>query len=204
MAVFRLAGVFGVPEAAQCRYSGWGEGGGTMNAEYRPTLTNVRVYRSIADDAYKQMWADMDANVRPGREGSDCVVKIFDPEQLSFKQAMISVVFTCVWLEATLHLLIVGNIGRNAYTNKVDHSGYRDKLNLLDCWDEELLRHVDRLQQVRRELVHENAHFEYNDAGEFAGELRIAQDEAENARAVMLTVEKRFGLPDGRDWPGNG
>lgn len=165
-----------------------------MISAQRPVLTNVGVYRSIADEAYSEMSADMDANVRPGPEGSDVVIKTFDPEQRSFKQAMISVVFTCIWLEATLHLLIVGKLGREGYTNKIDRSGYGDKLTLLDCGDEELLRTAERLREARRELVHEKAHFEFNDAGEFTGELRAAQDEAENARVVMLAVENRFGL----------
>ena len=167
-----------------------------MNSARRPVLTNVGIYRSIADDAYRQMAADMAENVRPGPEGSDVVIKTFDPEQLSFKQAMISVVFTCIWLEAVLHLLIVGKLGRKAYTRKVDRSGYGAKLSLLGCRDETLLRNVGRLRQARRELVHEKAHLEFNDAGEFTGELRGAQDEAENARAVMLAVERGFGLAD--------
>ncbi len=83
-----------------------------------------------------------------------------------------------------------------AYTNKVDHAGYGDMLTLLGCGDEELLGKVERLQQARRELVHEKAHLEFNDAGEFTGESRTAQDEAENARTVVLAVEKWFGLPD--------
>ena len=165
-----------------------------MNSAHRPILTNVGIYRSIAEDAYRQMAADMDENVQAAAEGSDVVVKAFDPAQLSFKQAMISVVFTCIWLEAALHLLIVGKLGREAYTNKVDYSGYGAKLALLGCGDEDLLANVERLQQARRELVHEKAHFEFNDAREFTGELRGAQDEAENARAVMLAVEKCFGL----------
>ena len=41
-----------------------------------------------------------------------------DPKQRSFKQAMISVVFTCIWLEATLHLLIVGKCGRKGLHEK--------------------------------------------------------------------------------------
>ena len=164
-----------------------------MISAHRPVLTNVGIFRSIADDAYRQMSTDMDAHLRAVAEGSDVVVKTFDSEQLSFKQAMISVVFTCIWLEATLHLLIVGKCGRKGYTNKVDGSGYVAKLKLLDCRDEELLSNVERLRKARRELVHEKAHCEFNDAGEFTGELRGAQDEAENARAVMLAVEKRFG-----------
>ena len=116
---------------------------------------------------------------------------------------MISVVFTCIWLEAALHLLIVATLGRDAYTKKVDYSSYADKLTLLGCGDEDLLGDVERLQKARRELVHEKAHFEFNDAGEFTGELRTAQDEAESARAVMLAVGEWFGLPDSCDCAGN-
>lgn len=167
-----------------------------MISAHWPVLTNVSIYRSIADDAYRQMSTDLDTHVRAVAQGSDVVVKTLDPEQLSFKQAMISVVFTCIWLEATLHLLIVGRYGRKGYTKKVDRYGYGAKLSLLDCRDEELLSNVERLRKARRELVHEKAHSAFNDAGEFTGELRGAQDEAENARAVMLAVEKRFALAD--------
>ncbi len=160
----------------------------------RLPLTNIDVYRSMADDACRAMSADMDVNVRPGPEKSNVVVKTFDPERSSFKQAMISIVFTCIWLEAALHLLMVGRRGREGYTEKIDHSSYENKLRLLDCGDEELLRKVAQLQCARRELVHEKAHLEFNDAGDFTGKVRTAQDEAENARAVMLAVENRFGL----------
>ena len=115
---------------------------------------------------------------------------------LSFKQAMISVIFTCIWLEATLHLRLVGKLGRKGYTNRVDKSRYGAKLTLLGCRDEELLMNVDRLQNARNELVHEKAHFEFNDTGEFTGELRGAQDEAENARTIMLAVEKWLDQAD--------
>ena len=103
------------------------------------------------------MAADMAENVRAVPGGA--VVKTFDPEQLSFKQAMISVVFTCIWLEAVLHLLIVRNLGREAYTNKVDFSGYAAKLTLLGCGDEDLLRNAERLREARRELIHEKGAF---------------------------------------------
>ena len=165
-----------------------------MNSGQRPVLTNVRIFRSIAEDAYRQMAAGMAEDVRAVQGGAGAVVETFDPEQLSFKQAMISVVFTCVWLEATLHLLIVRNLGREAYTNKVDRSDYAAKLTLLACGDGDLLRNAERLQAARRDLIHEKAHFKFNDEGLFTGEIRTAQDEAENARAVMLSVEGWFGL----------
>ena len=119
--------------------------------------------------------------------------KIFDPEQTSFKQAMIATVFTCIWLEATLQLLIVDKFGRNCF-REVDKDPYETKLQLLGCEDEELLKKAVRLRRARRELVHEKAHSEFNDRGEFTGALRTAQEEAANARAVMVGVEKWFGL----------
>ena len=166
-----------------------------MTSEHKPILTNVGVYRSIADAAYRKVSEDMGENVRPRPDGDPGVIKAFDPEQLSFKQAMISVVFTCIWLEATLHLLIVGKHGRKCF-REVDKVPYETKLHLLGCRNAELLKNAVCLRKARRELVHEKAHFEFNDTGEFTGVLRIAQDEAENARAVMLGVEKWFGLAD--------
>ena len=166
-----------------------------MTSEPKPILTNVGVYRSIADAAYRKMCEDLGDNAGPRPDGGPGVIKVFDPERTSFKQAMISVVFTCTWLEATLHLLIVGKYGRKCF-KEVDREPYETKLDLLDCRDAELLKNVVRLRKGRRELVHEKAHFQFNDAGEFIGELRTAQDEAENARAVMLDVEKWFGLAD--------
>ena len=50
-----------------------------MISAQMPLLTNVVIYRSIADEAYREMSADMAANFRPGPEGSDVVIKTFDP-----------------------------------------------------------------------------------------------------------------------------
>lgn len=160
-----------------------------MKSKHKLILTNVRIFRSIADTAYEKMSEDMDKRVRPKPDGSAGVIKTFDPEQMSFKEAMISIVFTCIWLEAILHLLIVQKYGKK-YFKKVDHDSYEKKLQLLECCDEQLLKNVERLRTARRELVHEKAHFEYNESGEFTGEWKTAQGEAENARAVIVGVDK--------------
>ena len=94
-----------------------------------------------------------------------------------------------------MHLLIVDRYGKNCF-REVDKDPYETKLQLLGCGEEELLKKVGRLRRVRRELVHEKAHFEFNDRGEFTGALRTAQEEAENARAVMVGVENWIGLAD--------
>ena len=165
-----------------------------MTLKHKPILSNVGIYRSIADAAYWKMSKDMNEKTQPKPDGSLGVIKTFDPEQMSFKQSMISVVFTCIWLEATLHLLINQKNGSKGYKNQVDRWTYERKLKLLDCRDEKLLTMVGQLRRVRTELVHEKAHLEFNDTGEFTGELMMGQEEAENARAVMLGIEKWFDL----------
>ena len=160
-----------------------------MEVEHKPVFTNVHIFGAIADTAYNKMSEDMDKNVRSKPDGSPGVIKTFDPEQTSFKEAMISIVFSCIWLEALLHLLIVRKFGRKRF-RKVDKYTYEKKLELLECSNEQLLGNVERLRTARRELVHEKAHSEYGDAGEFTGEQRTAQDEAENARAVIVEVRK--------------
>ena len=135
------------------------------------------------------MAEDLDRNVRPNADGGGGAIKRFDPERRSFKQAMISVVFTGIWLEATLHLLIVDRYGKNRF-EELDRRPYERKLEALGCGDEDLRRRVVRLREARRELVHEKAHLEFNEEGEFTGELRTAQEEAEYARLVMEGIER--------------
>ena len=164
-----------------------------MTAGPRLILSNVCTYKAIADDAYQKMAEDLERNVRPNPDGRGGAIKRFDPERRSFKQAMVSIVFTCMWLEATLHLLIVGRCGKNRF-EELDRHPYERKLEALGCGNEDLLRRVGRLRKARRELVHEKAHLEFNDEGEFTGELMTAQEEAENARGVMEGVEHWFGV----------
>ena len=161
-----------------------------MEAERKPVFTNVHTFGAIADAAYERMSEDMAKNVRAMPDGSPGTIKIFDPEQTSFKDAMISIVFSCIWLEALLHLLIVQKLGRKCF-DKVDRRlSYGQKLQLLGCTDERLLGLTARLQQSRRRLVHEKAHLDFNDEGVFTGEVTTAQCEAENAKKVMERVRE--------------
>ena len=161
-----------------------------MEAERKPVFTNVHIFGAIADAAYERMHEDMANNVRPMPDGSPGTIKVFDLEQRSFKDAMISIVFSCIWLEALLHLLIVQRLGRECF-KKVDRQmSYGEKLSLLGCSDDKLLDWIGQLQGSRRQLVHEKAHLEYAEDGAFAGEVRTAQDEAENARRVMVGVRQ--------------
>ena len=159
-----------------------------MEAERKPVFTNVHIFGAIADAAYERMSEDMAKNVRAMPDGSPGTIKVLDPEQKSFKDAMISIVFSCIWLEALLHLLIVRQFGRKCF-EKVDRGlSYGDKLRLLGCSDDQLLEWTGQLQGSRRQLVHEKAHLDYSDEGVFTGEVKTAQEEAENARRVMTGV----------------
>lgn len=140
--------------------------------------TNVEVYREIADEAYQGMVTLTAAARRPKPDGSPGWIVTYDPGQTSFKQAMISLVFTGMWLEAALHLLIVTTYGKDKF-KEYDRKSYEEKLSLLGCNDQELLKSVSRFRKARRDMVHEKAHFDNS-------EIKWAQKEAENAHALIL------------------
>jgi hypothetical protein len=147
-------------------------------------LTNVEVYRTIADEAYKKMVQSVEAGRRPKADGTAGWIVTYDPDQTSFKQAMISLVFTAMWIEALMHLLIVKAYGKDKF-KEYDFKSYEEKLTMLGCTDEKLLNSVYRFRKTRKALVHEKAHFD-------DGEIRWAQKEAENAHGLIAAIYARF------------
>lgn len=150
----------------------------------RPVFTNIATYKAIADAAHAQMIAAIEAGRRPKLDGSPGWIITLDPEQTSFKQAMISIVFTGMWLEALMHQLIVRGHGEEVF-KAYDFRSYEDKLKLLGCEDEGILERAKRFRTTRKDLVHEKAYT--NDA-----EMRRAQDEAENAHELLTAVHNHF------------
>ncbi len=108
----------------------------------------------------------------------------FDPDQRSFKQAMVTIVFTGMWLEALLHLLIVREHGKDKF-KEFDFKSYADKIRLLGCSDQKILDAAIKFQKSRKELVHEKAHFD-------TGVIKTAQDEADNAHQLLLAIDSLF------------
>src|SRR5437867_2683556 len=98
--------------------------GGIMD---RLVITNVEVYRAIADDAYQEMAQLLKAGRRPNEDVSPGWIITFDPNRTSFKRAMISIVFTGMWLEALMHLLIVRDYGEDKF-KEYDWKSYEEKL----------------------------------------------------------------------------
>jgi hypothetical protein len=147
-------------------------------------ITNVSTYKAVAADAHKAMCELVSSGRRPKDDGSPGWILTFDPEQKSFKQAMITIVFTGIWLEALFHLLIVRNHGKDKF-KEFDFKPYSAKLQLLGCSDQQLLVAADHFQKSRKELVHEKAHFD-------SGEIKTAQDEADKAYQLLLAVDSLF------------
>ena len=150
----------------------------------RLVITNVEVYRAIADEAYQEMAQLLKAGRRPKEDGSPGWIITFDPNQTSFKRAMISIVFTGMWLDALMHLLIVRDHGEDKF-KVYDRKWYEEKLTLLGCQEQGLLRRVKKFRESRKSLVHEKAHFD-------DGEIKTAQDEAENAHEMLVAIHEHF------------
>jgi len=147
------------------------------------------VYKAIADEAYKKMNELIESHRRPKPDGSNGWIITFDPDQNSFKQSMIAIVFTGIWLEAFLHLLIVKKHGKEKF-EEYDFKPYEDKLQLLGCSDPNIIERVKGFRKCRKELVHEKAHFDN-------GEIKKAQDEADNAHEMLVSLHNQFIVKNG-------
>lgn len=131
----------------------------------------------------------MDAGRRPKPDGSDGWIITFDPFQNSLKQSMIAIVFTGMWFEALMHLLIVRAYGEQKF-KEYDFKSYEEKLRLVGCSDQEVIDRATRFRMTRKALVHEKAHFD-------DGEIRKAQDEADNAHELLVALHNQFSPKHG-------
>lgn len=147
-------------------------------------VTNVSIYKAIAEEAYAQVAEAAKKDRTPKPDGSGYILR-YDPEYRSFKNSMIAVVFTGMWLEALTHLLIVRDHGEDKY-REYDRKSYEDKLRLLGIKDEALLSQVAQFRTTRKELVHEKAYFD-------SGTIKTAQKEAEVAHGILRKVEAVLG-----------
>ncbi len=128
----------------------------------------------------------LDEGRTPKNDGSNGYIVKYDPTHNSFKQTMIVVVFTGMWLEAVLHQQIVAKHGEDKF-KKYDFKSYREKLILLGVSSPEILDKTDLFKATRKELVHEKAFFD-------SGEIKVAQQEAELANQVMSSVSHALGI----------
>ncbi len=148
--------------------------------------TNVRVFYKIAQESYEAMNEHFRSHTRPKPNGEPGYIFTLDPEQKSFKNAFITIVFCGVFLESLLHLRIVKQYGLEVF-EKYDHKPYEEKLKLLGCSDQSITDLCKKYRDARKEVVHEKAYLN-NDY------FRAAQKEAEVAIELINKVVAYFKL----------
>lgn len=116
----------------------------------------------------------------PKSDGSEGWVYKYDTDQKMLKYAMITIVFTGMWLEAFLHHKIVEKYSKEKF-HEYDYRPYEDKLKLLNISDTSIENNVKRFRNCRKELVHEKSYLD-------SGEIRIAEKEAENAYGLLQSI----------------
>jgi hypothetical protein len=84
-----------------------------------------------------------------------------------------------------LHLKIVRKNGAQKAKKHDREFSYKEGLEILGCNEEAILDAVERLRKCRKELVHEKA---FHDSGE----IKIAENEADNAYWLIVAIEKYF------------
>jgi hypothetical protein len=151
--------------------------------------SNVRAFYRIAEEAYVAMDDDLRSSRRPKPNNEPGWIITYDPDQKSFKNAFIAIVFCGVFLESLLHLLIVEHKGVAVF-KKYDRKPYKDKLQLLGCNDISILQASVQYQNTRRQVVHEKAHLDIDD-------YRFAQKEAASAMEFVKKVIAYFDLKMG-------
>ena len=155
------------------------------------TYTNVSVYKAIAEEAYTEMVVHYENNRRPKEDGSEGSIIYYDPYHTSFKKSMITIVFTAMWLEASLHLRLVDKYGVTAIKSiNRKEKFYEDKLKYLGINDPNILTKVTRFRLTRNELIHEESHLD-------KGEVKKAQTEAHLAKEIMSEVDAALELKSG-------
>jgi hypothetical protein len=148
--------------------------------------TNVRVFYHIAHEAYVAMDENLNSRRKPKPDDESGYIVTYDPEQKSFKNAFITIVFCGVFLESLLHLLIVKRKGLKIFKD-YDFKSYEAKLQLLGCNDQSILEGCIQYQDARREVVHEKAHLDNDN-------IRVAQKEAAAAMELIQKIVAYFNL----------
>lgn len=159
-----------------------------MEENNKPAISNVRIFYNIAKESFEQMNQLFEAGRRPKPNDEPGWIFTFDPDQKSFKAAFVTIIFSGIYLEALLHLLIVERKGLSVYIESDKRRDtYAKKLKLLDCKEQFILEDSEHLRIVRNEIVHEKAHQD-------SGKQRTAQDEATRAFNLIEAIRKYFDI----------
>jgi len=85
-------------------------------------LSNFDVYFAIAEEALRKSKELGEAHRAPKPDGTPGYILRFDPERQSFKQALISIVFSCISLEDLLYIYGIQRFGKKKYRERLSLS----------------------------------------------------------------------------------
>lgn len=146
--------------------------------------SNVSIYKEIVNEAFSKMHSLNEESRTPKEDGSNGYIIKYDKSQISFKNSMIVVVFSGMWLEAFFHHEMIKQYSKNQFNNNSNKS-YKEKLKLIGINESGILDRVENFQQTRNELIHEKAFLD-------KGVIKIAQNEAEQAHEIIEYVSNSF------------
>ena len=101
------------------------------------------IYKETIEEAYSKMIVLEEEHIKPKPDGSEGNVIRYDPSHQSFKQAMIVVVFSGMWLEALFHQEIVRPKSKNQFNNN-NKKSYREKLELIGITEASVLNKKEK------------------------------------------------------------
>jgi hypothetical protein len=155
------------------------------------TISNVRVYLAIAEDAAAESKRLTDEQMTPKPDGQPGYVVAWDPEKRSFKQSLIAIAFAAMYLEALLGLIGNQRLGKDLYS-KIDRTTtYEEKLKLLGVYDQQILDSCKRFRKARNDLVHEKA-VDLDSLG--TADCQYAQEEATLGIELIKSIAPRLDV----------
>lgn len=160
--------------------------------EAQYVITNLSVYLSIAKDSLAQAERVSAANRRPKPDGSPGFIITFDPEQTSFKQALVALVFAGIYFEALLWLEGCRSMGEDKY-RAIDKKKYEERLPEFGIKDPQLIASAKRFREARKDLVHEKATVKPDTLYWAQDEARHAVDFIDRVTAIIRGVDGRKG-----------
>lgn len=147
-------------------------------------LTNAEIYLAIAEEAFAGMKELEKASRSPKPNGEPGAIIRIDPEQKSFKKAMISIAFSAMYFEALIFLTAVARFGRPEAL-KIDRMFYEDRLQRFGIIDPSILSRAKSFRESRKDLIHEKA-IEISDLD--SSSMRFAQKVASDVVPFIREV----------------
>lgn len=146
-----------------------------------PVVSNLEAFLSVAREAHQEMSQLVQEGRTPKPDGSPGYIITLDPEQRSFKQALIAIAFAGIYFEALTYF--IARRKSKSKAEKVDKARYHGKLIALGVKDEALLAAAKSFQEVRNDLIHEKA------VAVEEVEARFAQSCADRAMEFVAAVQ---------------